>query len=210
MSESGHDEQNDAATRDAGAASDTGKQGGADQGQHRRRLRRVIVGAVAAGLLGVAGVAFAGWFFACPCGFTPGGYLLGDEVEEPVNNWSFANGVSLCQIQVRTGSLPHAVNLNCMATRSGELYLSCSVCQGKRWSSVVMENENARIRIGEQIYPVRVSRVTESDEKDRAWQARLRKLENYDVPGSGTPVGTERPPDEEWWTFRVISATGAG
>lgn len=165
-----------------------------------------IISAVAVVLLLGAGGAFAGWFFGCPCEFTPGGYLLGEEVEEPVDDWSFANEVGLCQIQVRTPVLPHSVNLNCMATGSGELYLSCSYCDGKRWSGAARADENARIRIGERVYPVMVSRVRDGSEKDRAWAARLEKLEDLDVPGSGTPPGTPRPPDEEWWTFRVVSA----
>ncbi len=169
-----------------------------------KRRRNIIIVSVAAVLLLGAGGAFAGWFFGCPCERTPGGYLLGEEVEEPVRDWRFANDVPLCQIQVRAPLLPHSVNLNCMATDNGELYLSCANCAGKRWSDAARENSAARLRLGEQVYPVRLSRVTDSAEKDRAWQARLEKLASLSSE-SDSASSRPRPPDDEWWAFRVVS-----
>jgi len=151
-------------------------------------------------LIGVAGavlLAFLIWFFSCPCARTSGGYLLGTENSEPVADWSFANDMSsvpLCQIQVSTGLLPHSINLNCMAS-AGELYLSCSGCDGKRWSSAALENSNARLRADGTVYPVTVTRVTDSATLDRAWIARAAKL--------GRP--TDTPRQEGWWSFRVVS-----
>src|SRR5215207_5270646 len=75
------------------------------------------------GLVLVVGLIFAGrWFFTCPCGTMPGAVLWGDVVEEPVNDWSFANEVELCQLQVQGAVFPQALNLNCMATPEGQLY----------------------------------------------------------------------------------------
>jgi len=170
-----------------------------------RSIPRAVLGTVLAGVTLAGAAAFAGWFFLCPCEFTPGGYLLGETVEEPVDDWSFANDVRLCQIQVSTALLPHSVNLNCMATDEGELYLSCSQCEGKRWSSAALRDSEARLRLDDRVYPVTVQRVTDAAEKDRAWQARLNKLVNFDVPGSGSPTDTPRPPDDAWWTFHVAS-----
>lgn len=163
--------------------------------------------AVAVGGLALVGLFFAGrWFFTCPCDFTPGSVLWGETVDERITDWSFANDVPLCQIQVQAGiTPPHAVNLNCMATEQGELYLSCSNCGPKRWSTLAERDSEARIRLDGRVYPVTVTRVTDPAEKDRSWEARLEKLQHFDVPGSGTPVGTPRPSDEAWWTFRVVS-----
>lgn len=166
---------------------------------------------VAGIVLGVAGVlalaAGARWFFTCPCDFTPGSVLWGELVEEPVDDWLFANDVELCQIQVQAGFLPpHAVNLNCMSTSQGNLYLSCSQCEPKRWSRLARRNESARIRLDGMVYPVRLTRVTDPGEADLAWRVRLEKLSNLNGPGAGTPVDTPRPSDEQWWTFRVESA----
>lgn len=163
-------------------------------------------GAIVLGLALVVGLFYAGrWYFTCPCDFTPGSVLWGEVVEEPVTDWSFANDVELCQIQVNAPILSHAVNLNCMATEEGELYLSCSRCEPKRWSRMARRDPEARVRLDGLVYPVLVTRVTDPTEADRSWDARLAKLASSSVPGSGTPEGTPRPPDDEWWTFRVVS-----
>ena len=98
----------------------------------RRKSRGAILRIAAATVLVASLGGFSYWFFTCPCDRTPGGYLLGTEAEEPISDWSFANNVELCQIQITAGLLPHSINLNCMATFTGELYLSCSLCDGKR------------------------------------------------------------------------------
>ena len=159
-----------------------------------------IVGAVAASLLVTA---FLGWSITCPCDFTPGGLLFGDRAGEEVADWSFANDVSLCQIQVG-GLLPYSVNLNCMATSSGDLYLSCSVCDRKRWAGVVVGNGRAKMRLDGTVYPVTATRVMDPEELDRAWVARVDKLQVHSSPiNPGVPVGTPRP--DHWWSFRVVS-----
>jgi hypothetical protein len=167
--------------------------------------RKVVLGV--AGLALIVGLVAGGrWFFTCPCDFTPGSVLWGELVEEPVSDWTFANNVELCQIQVKAPVLPHAVNMNCMATREGDaLYISCSQCEPKRWSRMAMRNPEARIRLDGRVYPVHVSRVTDPAEADRSWAARLEKLSLSSVPGSGTPVGMPRPADAQWWTFRAVS-----
>ena len=151
-------------------------------------------------LLIVAGAAVAGfltWFLYCPCERTSGGYLLGEEAAEAVTDWSFANdmdSVPLCQIQVDAGLLPHSINLNCMSDQ-GELFLSCSGCDGKRWSTAVAENPSARLRAGDVVYPVTVTRVMDPGTLDRAWIARAAKL--------GRP--TDTPRQDGWWSFQVVS-----
>lgn len=156
-------------------------------------------GGIAAVLLGVLGMAaigaFAVYFFYCPCERTPGGWLLGESVEEPVTDWSFANDVELCQVQVnRGGFLPHSINLNCMASQ-GDLYLSCASCQGKGWSTAALAHPDARLRVGDNVYPVRLSRVEDPAVLDEAWRARAQK--------SGR--GLNEPRQDGWWSFRVVS-----
>ncbi len=148
-------------------------------------------------LLAIVVAGFLTWFFYCPCERTSGGYLLGDTPEGPVTDWSFANDmaqVPLCQIQVDAGLLPHSINLNCMSD-DGELFLSCASCDGKRWSTAVLDNPEARLRAGGVVYPVRVTRVTDPETLDRAWAARAAKR--------GQP--TDTPRQDGWWSFRVAS-----
>lgn len=165
-----------------------------------RKIHEVRGGAIATLLLVLAALVAAGfltWFFYCPCERTSGGYLLGDEPDGPVSDWSFANDMSsvpLCQIQVDAGLLPHSINLNCMSD-GGELFLSCSGCDGKRWSTAVLANPEARLRANGVVYPVTVTRVTDAATLDRAWIARAAKR--------GQP--TDVPRQDGWWSFRVTS-----
>ena len=169
------------------------------------RVQRYMLGGVltlaAGGLAALAVAAVATWFFLCPCERTPGAYLHGEEVEQPISDWGFANQVPLCQIQTRAGLLPHAINLNCMASGEGQLYLSCSECDGKRWSSAALENPAARIRLDGMVYPVTLRRVTSTEELDHAWRVRAEKLAAL----NGRELGQlpERP--DHWWSFEVSS-----
>ena len=167
----------------------------------------VINGAIIKlGLAGVAVLALAAiltWVISCPCDRTPGAWLFGEVVEEPVQDWSFANQVSLCQIQI-SGILPHALNLNCMASASGNLYLSCSFCEPKYWSGQVLKNPRSRLRLNEQVYPVNITRVTDTAEMEQAWAARVAKLQVVgDASNPAPPPDATRP--DNWWTFRVVS-----
>ena len=172
--------------------------------QGKKRFTGTQLGAmVAAAVVSLAVIAGLGWSMTCPCDFTPGGLLFGDQAGEEVTDWSFANDVSLCQIQIG-GLLPYSVNLNCMATSSGDLYLSCSVCDTKRWAGVVVGNGRAKMRLDGTVYPVTATRVMDPDELDRAWAARLDKLQVHSSPiNPAAPVGTPRP--DRWWSFHVVS-----
>lgn len=128
----------------------------------------------------------------CPCGPTPGAYLFGAEAQAPINDWSFIDQVPLCQLEVTTWR-PHSVNLNCMSSQ-GQLYISCSNCAAKSWSRTAVTMGIARIRADEIVYPVTLQRVTDAAELERAWAARLRKIQQEPV---------QRP--SHWWSFRLSS-----
>lgn len=140
-------------------------------------------------------VAIAYWVRVCPCDRTPGVYLWGPEVAERVTDWSMANQVPLCQVQVSTALLPQALNLNCWADDKGVLYLSCGGCADKRWSNAAVANNQGRLRVGGNVYPVTLTRVMDAAELDAAWKARAVKV------GGGDSA--TRPAD--WWSFRVAS-----
>ena len=149
-------------------------------------------------------VGWVGWSATCPCNYTPGSYLFGSENEEAVGDWTFANQVTLCQIQIRAGLLPHAINLNCFANGEGNLFLSCSSCDGKRWSGIAAADGWARLRLDGTVYPVSLTRVLDAGELDRAWTARLDKLHSLAEPANPpAPLGSPRP--DGWWSFRVVS-----
>jgi len=130
----------------------------------------------------------------CPCERVPGTVLFGTQVEARISDWSFANEVRLCQIEVQ-GVIPWSVNLNCMADAQGSLYLSCSRCDGKYWSGRALVNPAARIRIGGDLYPVNLSRVEVPSRLDHAWRTRAAK----------TGMGVDRQRPNHWWSFAVTS-----
>lgn len=171
-----------------------------------------MVGLAAALVLVLIVVGGVVWTTRCPCGTFPGFVLLGDMQAQPVTDWSFANDVALCQIQISTTWGPHAVNLNCMATPDGQLYLSCSNGASKFWCRQVGASSPGRLRRNGLIYPVLLTRVTDKATLDAAWTARIKKLQNPVVravqPGGDTgtpPVDTPRP--DNWWSFNVRSRT---
>lgn len=166
-------------------------------------LRNSLLTATGTLLVIVAG--FLIFSSICPCERTPGGFLFGERASEPVTDWSFANQVDLCQLQIWAGIRPHSINLNCMSTPEGELYLSCSVCDTKYWASKVDTDEAGLMRLDGIVYPVMLNRETEATAMDSAWTARVSKLRALGGTGNPAPSADAQRGDR-WWTFRVVSA----
>jgi hypothetical protein len=166
--------------------------------------RTALTGLVVLVAVALGGVAV--WTATCPCNRMPGLVLLGDVQETPVTDWSFVNDIPLCQIQIYAGFIPHAVNLNCMATPNGDLFLSCSICSQKYWAARVGPNEPGRLRLNGRVYPVVLNRVKDPAVLDQAWAARVKKLQVHGEP----PYNPAPPPDakrpESWWSFQLRSA----
>lgn len=170
-------------------------------------LKKILVRAGAAIIIIAAG-GIAVWTTTCPCEGVPGFVLMGPVEEKPVADWRFTNDVPLCQIQISTGWGPHAVNLNCMATPEGDLFLSCSVGTSKYWCQQVRQNEPARLRLNGTVYPVVINRVMEPAVLDKAWAARVKKLQVHGrVPHNPVPAPDAKRPDT-WWSFQVRSRQG--
>jgi hypothetical protein len=159
-------------------------------GTQTNRLKTLLIAVITVAVIGLV-MTFA---VRCPCDRMPGTLLFGPQVSAPVSDWSFANELRLCQIEVQ-GVIPWSVNLNCMADAQGKLFLSCARCDGKYWSSRALSNPDARIRIGGDLYPVRLARVQVDERLDHAWRTRAAK----------TGMGVDRPRPDHWWSFAVTS-----
>ena len=79
----------------------------------------------------------------------PGGELGGTVVTEPVEDWSFATE-SFVDLETRPED-PYSVELNYFV-KDGKLYLDPA--EGRRWLDHLRANSEARVRFGDQIYPV--------------------------------------------------------
>ena len=166
--------------------------------------RKVLLGLTALVIVALGGIAV--WTTTCPCNQMPGFMLLGDVQKAPVTDWSFVNDIPLCQIQIYAGPMPHAVNLNCMATPEGGLFLSCGNCERKFWGRHVGENAHGRLRLNGKVYPVVFTRVKDEAVLERAWAARVKKLQVYgEAPYNPTPRPDAKRP-KEWGTFQLRSA----
>ena len=173
-----------------------------------RAVTRILLG-VAGTLALVAVVSGVVWALTCPCATIPGFMLRGDLHEDPVNDWSFANDVPLCQVQISVGWRPHSLNLNCMATPDGALFLSCSTGARKYWCPRVRTDHPGRLRLEGVLHPVVLNRVTDPATLDGAWAARVLKLQNprsYRMRPSGVPPPPDATRPDSWWSFRVRSA----
>lgn len=159
-------------------------------------MKKILLIASSLVALGVV-AALIYYVSACPCDRIPGVALWGEEVVEPVSDWTFANDTGLCQLQVSNGVLPQSLNLNCMSG-DGDLFVSCAQCDGKRWSTTALAHPNGRVKIGDRVYPVVLTRLTDSNALDAAWLARAIKLRNL---GRDTP--NQRP--DHWWSFQLSS-----
>ena len=172
-------------------------------------MTKVLLG-VGATLAFVIVAGGAVWSVTCPCETTPGFILLGDSHADPVSDWSFANDVSLCQVQIGIWGRPHAVNVNCMATPEGELFISCSVGANKYWCPRVGELHPGRLRLDGVVYRVTLNREMDAARLDRVWASRIQKLQKPAVQarqpgGGGTPPALDTPRPDSWWSFHVVS-----
>lgn len=111
----------------------------------------------------------------------PGGVLEGEVVTQPVTDWSFVADVGLCQLESRP-EFPHSISLNCF-NEGPDLYVGCSRCEGKTWSTYVAADPRVRIRVGEKVYAVTAKRVTDADAMLLPWQSRwLKTRGSTDAP----------------------------
>ena len=146
------------------------------------RPLRILVAALSFGLLGLG-----------PCGPIPGGALRGEIDPRAVSDWSRANDVRYCQLEVGP-ERPRSMTVNCMSW-DARLFVSCSQCAKKRWAKTVAGDPRGRVRVGERVHPVTIRRVTEPDELVAVWRARARKVGGDDTSD----------PKEGWWTFELES-----
>ena len=102
------------------------------------------------------------------------------------------------------------MNVNCMATPDGDLFISCSFGARKYWCPRVGKR-TTRDACGwtASIYPVALNRELDPATLDRVWNARIRKLQKPAVharqPSGGEPPPLDTPRPDDWWTFHVVS-----
>lgn len=125
--------------------------------------------------------------------------LSGEVVSDLPSDWSFSDAHPEIYVEVRTPYLlPHSVTIVC-ATLDGRLYVGARNPDTKNWVSYVDRDDEVRLKIGDQVYEVRLERVTEGDEVEAVVGGYARK---YRRP-PGDPA--KRP---TVWYWRVLPRSG--
>lgn len=128
-----------------------------------------------------------------PCGPIAGGKLSEPEVTEPITDFRFVQNENRCALEVG-GNDPHSVTVNCWAVGK-QLFIGCQDCADKSWSSTIQQNPDARVRIGEFVYPVKATRMKDPVAIERAWNFRLQKYDD----------GEPGPVPEGYWLYHMKS-----
>jgi len=147
----------------------------------------LVLGAVA---LGAVGLGIARLVVDGPIAMFAGG-SLGDHESPAPADWSIANDHQTVAVEVRPED-PHSVTTISFVA-DNELYIPASRGPEKEWPGIAVANGKARIRIGDTIYPVMLTRVERDSD---AWAAAMK------AAGAKYPQMAERmpdgPPDDVW------------
>jgi hypothetical protein len=134
-----------------------------------------------------------------PEGRRPGTKLSGEAAPAPAD-WSFADAHEEIAIEVSGFlGLPHSVTIWC-ATLDGALFLGARDPDSKRWPAWVDEDPNARLKIADAIYDVRLTPLEDAATLERLQAAYAAKYE-IPPPAPGAPA----PPPTRYWRVEARS-----
>ncbi len=95
-----------------------------------------------------------------PIGLISGKKLSGDEESYPAD-WAFTSEHPLIAVETRVGN-PHSVTTVCFVYE-GDLYVPAGDAATKDWPAYALKDGRARVKVGESIYPVMLTRATDLD-----------------------------------------------
>lgn len=128
-----------------------------------------------------------------PIGPLAGGKLDGTERSAPVD-WSFTDDHFTIAVEVRPSD-PHSVTVVCFVS-DGELYVPARNAAEKDWPQMALADGRARVRVGEDLYPVRLVKVEGDSERQRGFLAAGDKYPQLaEQSGGQIPEGV--------WLFRA-------
>lgn len=119
----------------------------------------------------------------------PGLWLSGEVIDGPVNDWSFTDELFEIFVQTRTPYLiPHSVTTYC-TVYDGDLYLFSAYYGGgvfpdqRSWNRNVLRDPRVRLKLGEGLYDVRVSHITDEAIRDPVIRSFEQKYPQWGNPG---------------------------
>jgi hypothetical protein len=159
-----------------------------------------IIGIAFAALVAVlfVGAGIARLVINGPIGPLAGGELDGSERQAPAD-WNFTDEHFTIAVEVQPAD-PHSVTVVCFVS-DGELYIPAQNAAKKKWPQMALENGHARVRVGDDLYPIELVRVDDDFERERAFQAAGEKY-----PRLAEQAGGQIPDDV--WLFRAERRPG--
>ncbi len=105
------------------------------------------------------------------CGPVPGGSLGGQPAQVP-SDWSTAveDGHTFCEVEARPED-PHSIQLDCFLYEralyvNSHRWAQASWWPVTSWAAVWLEHPNVQVRIGESLYPLVATPVTDAAERE--------------------------------------------
>ena len=135
---------------------------------------------------------------ACgPLGPLPGGELDGEPSSSAPVDWSFSHAHETIQLEVRPDD-PYSVNVWCVATH-GKLYVGAGRGESSFWARALLEEPEARLRIGTTLYDIIATRVTDTAEIEAFLDGLAKKYEISEAQLSDfqIPSDLQTPSDEQ-------------
>ena len=120
---------------------------------------------------------------------SPGLWINGNIVSEPVTDWSFTNEIDEIFVETRTSYLvPHSVTTYC-GVYEGRFYLFSAYYNGgefpyaRRWNQNVIRDPRVKLKIGGDIYQQNLSFIGDESIKAPIHNAFVNKYSNWQSPG---------------------------
>ena len=120
---------------------------------------------------------------------SPGLWLSGDIVSEPITDWLFTNEIKEIFVETQTSYLlPHSITTYC-GVYEGKFYLFSAYYEGgefpyaRRWNHNVIRNPSVRLKINGDIYEQNLSFVSDESRKAPIHKAFVDKYSNWQSPG---------------------------
>jgi len=155
------------------------------------RIATLALGALF--VIALLGVGIARLVINGPIGPLAGGELTGNQRTVPAD-WGFTDGQQTIVVEVRPDD-PHSVTVVCFVV-GDDLYIPAQDAADKDWPQMAVADGRARVRIGEDLYPVRLVRVEDAGIREAAFRSASQKYPQFaDRLAAGVPNSV--------WLFRA-------
>lgn len=122
--------------------------------------------------LAVVGAGIARLVINGPIGPLVGGRLDGSQRAAPAD-WNFTDEHFTIAVEVQPAD-PYSVTVVCFVS-AGELYIPARNAAEKDWPQMALADGRARVRVGDDLYPVQLVKVEDDSERERVFKAASEK-----------------------------------